>query len=173
MRTIIIWIASWVRPDRRALNELADFLRKRKKAASRWDHSHLTRRLATQGDADEYRALPAEKRFILLQSARFSASFYSVATLPALALGIALIVPVMLKHADWIGVPLEYQVYLVYGVAVSVILVGIIDLYGASKSAAHAKTWVSAFEDVEKQLATPPSRSSQWKGHARRPTPLS
>lgn len=173
MRTIILWIATWMRPDRRSLNELADFLSKRKKAASRWDHSHLTRRLATQHDADEYRALPPEKRFILLQSARFSASFYSVATLPALALGIALIVPAMLKHADFVGVPLDYQVNLVYGIAVSVILVGIIDLYGASKSAAHAKTWVSAFEDVEKQLVTPPSRSSQWKGRAKRPTPLS
>lgn len=167
MRTIITWISSWIRPDRRSLSELADFLSKRKKAASRWDHSHLTRRLATQQDADEYQALPSEKRFVLLQAARFCTSYYSVATLPALALGIALIVPMMLKQADSIGIPIDHQVTLVYGVALALIFFGITDIYGASKSAAHAKTWVAAFEDVEKELATTPPASRSWRSRVR------
>ena len=173
MGALIAWFSSWIRPDRRSLSELADFLSKRKKAASRWDHSHLTRRLATQQDADAYRALPAEKRFVLLQAARFCTSYYSVATLPALALGIALIVPMMLKQADSIGIPVDYQVVVVYGVALGLIFFGIADIYGASKSAAHAKTWVSAFEDIEKEFVPLSSLPKRWKGRAKRPTPLS
>ncbi|MHA7177917.1 hypothetical protein ACX80D_14830 [Arthrobacter sp. Sr24] len=80
-----------IHPDRRTLSELADLLSKRKRAASWWDHSHITRRLARLEDAEEYSRLPAEKRYVLLQAARFSAHFYSVATLPVLALAMALL----------------------------------------------------------------------------------
>jgi hypothetical protein len=58
MRSFIQWVVLRIHPDRRSLNEFAEFLRKRKRAASWWDHSHLTRRLATQHDAAEYKALP-------------------------------------------------------------------------------------------------------------------
>ncbi|QOT19812.1 hypothetical protein [Paenarthrobacter sp. YJN-5] len=154
---------SWIRADRRSLSELADFLAKRKKAASRWDHTHLTRRLATEKDAEEYRALPREKRFILLQAARFSTSYYAVATFPALALGIALMVPVLFKQADSMGLPVDAQTIAVYGIALVLILAGIGDIYGASRSAAHAKTWVAAFEDVEKELGGAPQRPKSWR----------
>lgn len=165
MQTVITWISLWIHPDRRSLSELADFLRKRKRSSSWWDHSHLTRRLATQEDADEYRGLPPEKRFVLLQAARFCTSYYSVATLPVLALGVALTFPMMTKQADAIGIPLDLQASLVAGVAVALIFFGLTDIYGASKSAAHAKTWVAAFEDVEKEFTTLPS-VPRWRGTA-------
>lgn len=169
MHTVIKWLVLWLRPDRRSLSELADFLRKRKKAASWWDHSHLTRRLATRKDANEYKGLPAEQRHVLLQAARFSARYYSVATLPVLALAMALIVPTMLKQADSLGIPVDAQVSLVAFIAILLIIVGITDLYGASKSAAHAQTWVSVFEDVEKELMAPQPRPKWWKPKAVQP----
>ncbi|MGM7778977.1 hypothetical protein ACSVHC_23570 [Arthrobacter sp. KNU-44] len=169
MRILVTWIYQWIRPDKRSLSELADFLRKRKKAASWWDHSHLTRRLATQDDAHEYKELPADKRFVLLQAARFCTRYYSVATLPVLAIGAALTVPMMTKQADAVGIPIDLQASLVAGVAVGLILFGLADIYGASKSAAHAQTWVSAFEDIEKELATAPLTSRSWSKKFRNP----
>lgn len=163
MRSVIKWLVLWFRPDRRSLSELAEFLRKRKKAASRWDHSHLTRRLATRADANEYRELSADKRHVLLQAARFSVRYYSVSTLPVLALFMALFVPVILKQADVSGILVDVQVLLVVFLSSILVLVGINDLYGASKMAAHAQTWVSMFEDVEKELTSAQSRTKWWK----------
>lgn len=64
MITIIKWVTLWFYPDRCSLGELADRLSRRKKAASWWDHTHLTRRLATHKDAEEYKKLPPDKRHV-------------------------------------------------------------------------------------------------------------
>lgn len=100
MRAVISRLVMMIHPDRRSLSELAELLTRRKRAASWWDHSHLTRRFARQEDAEEYSRLPVEKRYVLLQAARFSAHYYSVATLPVLALAMALLLPTSLKVAD-------------------------------------------------------------------------
>ncbi|WP_170835546.1 hypothetical protein [Arthrobacter alpinus] len=147
-----------IHPDRRTLSELADLLSKRKRAASWWDHSHITRRLASFEDAEEYRRLPAGKRYVLLQAARFSAHYYSVATLPVLALAMALLIPTTLKLADSLKIAVDVQLTSTVAIVVTLIVFGILDLYGASQKAAHAKTWVSAFEDAEKHLPLYPSR---------------
>lgn len=99
-----------LRPDRRSLTELAEFLAKRKKAASWWDHTHITRRLATNQDARDYRRLPAEKRYVLLQAARLSATYYSVAAVPALGLGLSVLIPVVFKEADFEGISIDVQI---------------------------------------------------------------
>jgi hypothetical protein len=152
-----------VHPDRRPLGEVAELLSKRKRAASRWDHSHLTLRLATLEDAEEYRKLPPEKRHILLQAARFSAHYYSVATLPVLALAMAILIPTTLKVADSLGIPPDVQLSSTVAIVLLLIVFGILDLFGASKQAAHAQTWVAAFDDVERQLDSMKSRRSWWQ----------
>jgi hypothetical protein len=44
---------------------------------------------------------------------------------------------------------------------------GIVDLYDSSKSVAHAKTWLAAFEDAEKELATAGDARKPWTGSTR------
>lgn len=141
---------------------MAELLSKRKRAASRWDHSHLTRRLATLEDAEEHRKLPPEKRHILLRAARFSAHYYSVATLPVLALAMAIRIPTTLKVADSLGIPLTCNSSTV-AIVLLLTVFGILDLFSASKQAAHAQTWVAAFNDVERELDSMKSRRSWWQ----------
>lgn len=57
---------------------------------------------------------------------------------------------------------------MVYGIALGLIFFGIADIYGASRSAAHPKTWVGVFEDTETNLATRPVLTEPWQTRVRR-----
>lgn len=75
MSSLLQWIVLRIpRTAGRSANSLISW--SNEKASSWWDHPHLTRRLATRHDAEEFKDLPAEQRYVLLQAARFRSHYY-------------------------------------------------------------------------------------------------
>ncbi|MEO8221845.1 MAG: hypothetical protein ABI563_13790 [Specibacter sp.] len=74
----------------------------------------------------------------------------------------AIRIPTTLKAADSLEIPLTCNSSTV-AVVLLLIVFGILDLFGASKQAAHAQTWLAAFDNMERQLDSMKSRRSWWQ----------
>lgn len=144
-----------------SLDELAAKLA-RSRSASRLHHRHLTRRIVSLSDMEEYRKLPHDKRHVLLQAARFAARFNASSAFPMFSVVAALFVTITLKQADVLGVAIDAQMVIVGIVIGFLAVLGLSELYDPNKRAAHAQTWVDAFEDAERNLKESRRANARW-----------